>query len=242
MPTHALPSFLPQEYHLQVYQLSPPGSLPHPSVFWVRAYCQNQQVNHFVLTSTPDLSQFGITKDKVFTIPRKQPRFQSAGSPTGCVDASPLALRRYIPPPRPTATLISCHAWGFQPRNGIWHVHTRLLRTQRYPNRPSLPYHLLIESHSYAPSLACARRVTAYARRCLRLGADKVGGSFGEFLEGFPCLPGVLFADVIRGQPTLLTIPMHRWGAPRMRTSTPRRLRSVPVATSGGTRRSGCQK
>ena len=46
---------------------------------------------------------------------------------TGCVDASPLALRRYIPPPRPTATLISCHAWGFQPNIGTWHVHTRLL-------------------------------------------------------------------------------------------------------------------
>ena len=33
----------------------------------------NQQVNHFVLTSTPDLSQFGITKDKVFTIPHRYP-------------------------------------------------------------------------------------------------------------------------------------------------------------------------
>ena len=33
----------------------------------------NQQVNHFVVTSTPDLSQFGITKDKVFTIPHRLP-------------------------------------------------------------------------------------------------------------------------------------------------------------------------
>ena len=56
-----------------MYQLSPPGPLPHPCVFRVRAYCQNQQVNHFVLTSTPDLSQFGITKDKVFTIPHRLP-------------------------------------------------------------------------------------------------------------------------------------------------------------------------
>ena len=67
-------------------RVSPPGvpALPAgptapPFGIRVRAYCQNQQVNHFVLTSTPDLSQFGITKDKVFTIPRKQPRLQSTG-------------------------------------------------------------------------------------------------------------------------------------------------------------------
>ena len=103
------------------------------------AYCQNQQVNHFVLTSAPDLSQFGITRiygvhDPSSVTPGSSP----PGSLTGCVDASPLALRRYIPPPWPTATLISCHAWGLQPRIGTWHVHTRLLRNPEV-SQPPLP-------------------------------------------------------------------------------------------------------
>ena len=70
--------------------------------------------------------------------------------------------------------------------------------TQRYPSRPSLPYHLLGKSHPYAPSLTCARRVTAYPRRCASAPAV-AGRRSKEFVKGFPSLPGVLFADVIQG-------------------------------------------
>ena len=49
----------------------PAGLTAPPLCISGKGICQNQQVNHFVLTSTPDLSQFGITKDKVFTIPHQ---------------------------------------------------------------------------------------------------------------------------------------------------------------------------
>ena len=109
--------------------------------------------------------------------------------------------------------------------------------TQRYPNRPSLSWRRLGCPPPYAPSPACARRVTAYPRRCASAPAVAGRGS-KEFVKGFPSLPDVLFADVIQG-PTNISrlghkplLPMYRWGAPRMRTSTPLRLRSVPAATS----------
>ena len=85
---------------------------------------------------------------------------------------------------------------------------------------------------------ACARRVTAYARR-LELKPRpalwlpmSVGRSFGDFLKGFPCLPDVLFADVIRGP----TNSSHHSYAPVGCTTYAHidpvsRLRSVPAAT-----------
>ena len=123
-----MPTFVPQGYHLQVYQLSPPGPLPHPCVFWVRAYCQNQQVNHFVLTSTPDLSQFRITKDKVFMILCESN--PGSSQPVRPLAASTRPLLPYAalhPTQRPTVTLISCHALGAS-LQGIRLVQFRLLR------------------------------------------------------------------------------------------------------------------
>ena len=72
--------------------------------------------------------------------------------------------------------------------------------TQRYPSRPSLSLTTKV-SPSYAPSLACARRVTAYPRRCASAPAV-AGRRSKEFVKGFPSLPDVLFADVIQG-PTI---------------------------------------
>ena len=111
-----------------------------------RAYCQNQQVNHFVLTSAAVL---GAERDHSYI--RCARSLIELASLSGCVDASPLALRRYIPPPWPTATLISCHAWGFQPRIGTWHIHTRLLRNPEVSQPPVPVLTLWSEGQSLCP-------------------------------------------------------------------------------------------
>ena len=95
----------------------PAGPTAPPFDIRVRACCQNQQVNHFVLTSTPDLSQFGITKDEVFTIPRES-------SPGSSQTDHPLAaLTRPLLPCGVTSHLMA-HCDSYLARYLIWAVQT----------------------------------------------------------------------------------------------------------------------
>ena len=62
-----------------------------------------QQVNHFVLTSTPDLSQFGITKDKVLRSLIGYARLQCTGITYWLRRRVPSCLVALHSTPRPTA-------------------------------------------------------------------------------------------------------------------------------------------
>ena len=189
-----------------MYQLSPPGPTAPPLKFRASILPESAGEPLRLDQRYCPKSSIGITRIYGVYNPSSVPPGSSPpGSLTGCVDASPLASRRYIPPPRPTATLISCHAWGFQPRIGTWHVHTRLLRNPEV-SRPPLPVlspsrvkFFPMPHHWLAPGESPLTHAGGAEAPAYAWAPTVAGRRNKEFLRGFPCLPDVLFADVLRG-------------------------------------------
>ena len=69
-------------------------------------------MNHFVLTSAPDLSQFGITKIRCLLSLVKATPVPVSRFAHWLRRRVPSCLAALHPTQRPTVTLISCHALG----------------------------------------------------------------------------------------------------------------------------------
>ena len=147
----------------------------------------------------------GSTKDKAVTIPHRCPGSSPPVPPTGSVDASPLALRRYIPPPGPPPLLLVAMRWGLSIAMVSNLSRLDSSGTQRQPSRHSLSFTPFGCASSYAPYWpACTCRGHHVTRKLEpkprpTFSADSCRWTIKGDHEGFPSLPDVLFADVTWG-------------------------------------------